>query len=573
MFKRGTGSIFRRLFVLFLALVVVVYGSVTALFINYVLSQRKIQEDRVAGQLGTSTSVISQQLKAANSVMTQLFNDSRLAKLALGIYTDLYDRSELALDIISSIQSTRDLSGLINDIIIAFPAENMELSASMGYRRCSYTHEDFVLDRSEAGDALRMVDNRLELRIASPLRVSLEENYIPDYEIRLRLSSDYLNSYLDSMRTGGEGAFWVLRRQAGDLLLFSTAQRQEELLTAWGKSGADTVTLPGGEEYLVASSDVSSFNLTLVSYRSALSQAWQLGTEIFYIALVVLVMGALFGMMILWANRSVNKPLRKIMAAFEQLRSGDLTVRIFHSKGDEFDYIYDSFNAAAGRLEQQVHSLKEQQNLLERAEVIQLQSQINPHFLYNSFYNIKFLAHNEEYEQIETLVTALARYYRFLNKQTSLAISLSEEAAHMANYIEIQQMRFGDKITVDIQEVPREAALFKVPKLILQPVVENAYAYGLVSLLEGGILRVRYEVEGDFLHIRIADNGNVMNPVVLQKLRRQIGTFDGEAVNHALTNINRRLILAYGEGCGVRLGISGLGGLEVELVLNMTVNI
>ncbi len=573
MLKRGTGSIFRRLFILFLALVIVVYGSVMILFINYVQSQRRIQEDRVESQLSTSTSVISQQLKAANSVMTQLFNDVRLPRLALGLYTDLYDRSELALDIIASIQSTRDLSGLINDILIAFPAEDMELSASAGYSRRSYTHENFTLERAGAGDRLRMTGGRLELQIASPLRVSLEEDYIPDYEIRLRLSSDYLNDYLESLRAPDGGAFWVLRRQTGDLLLFSTAQRQEDILDAWGAQGSGTVELPGGEEFLVAASDVEGFNLTLVTYRSAASQAWVLGMEIFYIALVILAVGILFGMMILWANRSVNKPLRKIMEAFEQLRSGDLSVRIFHSKGDEFDYIYDSFNAAAGRLEQQVESLKEQQDLLERAEVMQLQSQINPHFLYNSFYNIKFLAHNEEFEQIETLVTALAKYYRFLNKQTSLSIPLQEEAAHMVNYIEIQQMRFGDKISVDIQELPREAATFKVPKLILQPVVENAYGYGLSSLLSGGILRVRYELRDELLYIRVADNGSGMDAALLQRLRKQITAFNGESVNHALTNINRRLMLAYGEGCGLNLRLSDLGGLEVELVMNRKVNI
>jgi len=248
-------------------------------------------------------------------------------------------------------------------------------------------------------------------------------------------------------------------------------------------------------------------------------------------------------------------------------------VRIYHKNQDEFGYIYSSFNHMADRIEELLKNVREQEILVQRAERIQLQSQINPHFLYNSFYNIKFMARNGDYDQIETFVTALAKYYRFLNKETDSAISLGAEAEHMEHYIEIQQMRFGDKISVDIGSVPPAVASLRVPKLILQPIAENAYNYGLRDTLEGGKLWVRYTMEGTRLRIEIGDNGGKMTPGKLEAIGMQMNTFSGEPLNHALTNIHRRLKLTFGDGCGLELAMGEEKGLCVTVVLDTDIRI
>lgn len=313
--------------------------------------------------------------------------------------------------------------------------------------------------------------------------------------------------------------------------------------------------------------------MILVAYQDANAIAWSMGKILLYMAVIFAFMGAMFLMLVLWANQSVSKPIRTVMEALEAVRSGQLSVRLFHQKKDEFSYIYDSFNHMTERIGELIDNVREQEALLQRAERIQLQSQINPHFLYNSFYNIKFLAKNEDYEQIESFVTSLAKYYRFLNKETSAVITLAGEAEHMENYIEIQQMRFGDKISVDIQKVPEEVASFRVPKLILQPVAENAYNYGLRNVLEGGRLSVRYHLEGNFLYIDIEDNGGKMDEATLEAIAQQMNTFTGEALNHALTNIQRRLMLNYGQGSGLELSIGAEKGLRIRMILDINVKL
>ena len=165
---------------------------------------------------------------------------------------------------------------------------------------------------------------------------------------------------------------------------------------------------------------------------------------------------------------------------------------------------------------------------------------------------------------------ALARYYRFINKETDMDVSLAAEVGHMENYIEIQQLRFGDKISVEKAELPDHVKNMSVPKLILQPIIENAYNYGLKDKLEGGLLRIEYQQQEQWLDIVIGDNGGAVTEEKLQQLRRQINTFEGDAANHAMTNINRRLQLSYGEEYGVKLDINEAGGLRVTLRLKIS---
>lgn len=582
MAKQGASSVFRKLFLLFLGLVIVIFTVLVNFFITYVKQQREIEMSSQVNRVTTSASVIEQQLNAIFNVETQLLNDVRVAQLAHRTYENDYAKSQLILDLLASIQRTQSINSMIEDIVILFPEEGIELSAANLYHKRSYDTSAFQIDNSTASNQLVLIDNQVEMHVSYPLMHSVEENYVPDYEIRIRLSGSYLDNFLENFRNQNlEGAFWVLNEDSEDKLLFTTNNRENALLARWSQAwNADgsptfytTQTTCETGEYLFVSQHIEPYDITLVTYQNTLAIAWDLSSELPYMCAVVLLMGVLAGIIVIWANHSVNKPIRKIMESFEQLRLGELNVRIYHKKNDEFGYIYDSFNNTVIRIEELIDNISEQKALLRNAELMQLQSQINPHFLYNSFYNIKFLAHNEEYEQIETFVTALARYYRFINKETELDVALSSEVAHMDNYIEIQQMRFGDKITVIEDSLPQQAADFKVPKLILQPIIENAYNYGLKDKLEGGLLSIRYRMDGKYLLIEIEDNGGNLQPERLAQMQDQIQTYEGDAINHALTNIQRRLMLAYGKGSGLTLEIGTAGGLKVILRLDTTVRL
>ncbi|MGN0998192.1 MAG: sensor histidine kinase [Faecousia sp.] len=582
MAKKGTSSVMKRLFLLFLALVIVVYAVVVGFFIRYVQQQRSVEMSGQRTRVSNSASVIEQQIRAIANVQTQLLNDTRIKRLSMGLYSDDYERTQLILALLTTIQDTQSINSMIDDIRLSFPFEGVELSAGDGYQRRDYTVEDLYAQSDVATGQLSIQDGQLEMKVAYPLKNSVDQSYIPDYEIRITLSDRYLNDFLENFRHENmEGAFWVYDTGTVRVPLYTEDASELALLdhwdTDWIKEEKPQLYADqhdcGEGEYLFITESLQDHPLVLVTYQNTGALAWNLSGSLIQMSLVIVGMGLLCGVIVVWANHAVNKPIRKIMDAFQKVQSGDMEVRIYHQANDEFGYIYDSFNKTVSKIGSLIQNVKEQKDLLQNAELMQLQSQINPHFLYNSFYNIKFMAQNEDYEQIETFVTALAKYYRFINKETNLEVDLSSEVAHMENYIEIQQMRFGDKITVEREPLPPEAASFRVPKLILQPIIENAYNYGLKNKLEGGLLWIRYRTDANFLLIEIEDNGGSLTQQKLEDMRLQMQTFEGDARNHALTNIHRRLMLSYGKQCGLTLQLGEEKGLKVILRLDTSVQL
>lgn len=169
-----------------------------------------------------------------------------------------------------------------------------------------------------------------------------------------------------------------------------------------------------GKRYQFVSETLSEYGTTLVAYRS---DRWLDGPTVVGLVVmggVILLVSGMFLFMLIQTDTIVNKPLQKVVQAFEKVQEGDLSIRISHKYQDEFQYIYSAFNKTVERIQELIENVKEQGRLLQNAELMQLQSQINPHFLYNSFYLIRIMAKNESYEQITGFVTSLAKYYRFL---------------------------------------------------------------------------------------------------------------------------------------------------------------
>ena len=597
--KQGTGSVFKRLGLLFALMVTVIFVVICVIFIQYVNEQRKVEMTTQQSRVINSARVMEQQITAIYNMQLQLTQDSRISQLAYSVYSDNYERSQLVLELYENIKGGRSVNSIVDDILLIFPEEGIQISAENGYSQINPDKEELFSYKQSTKQNRLVYGETVELNISYPITLSADETDFPLCIIRIILSEEYLNKYIDTFRDPFQGAFWVLDQ--GDEIIrignfdpvpetdavaasVSRATQasdisEEDLMADWSRSWTDADApdfmseeiLCKGVRYLFVSERLPDYHLTLVTWQNTRALFGNTVVTLFYLGIVLALVGLLFWIVILWANKTVGKPLHKIVNAFETVRAGNLKVRIYHKNNDEFGYIYASFNEMVEQIETLIENIREQSVLLQNAELMQLQSQINPHFLYNSFYIIKFMARKEDYEQIEDFVTSLAAYYRFLNKETNQVIPLAAEVEHMNNYIDIQQMRFGDKITVQRQELPEDVKSFKVPKLILQPVIENAYGYGLASLLADGRLNISYRMEDKILYIDIEDNGDVLTSDVLERMRENIYAGKGEALNHALANIHRRILLAFGQDNGVLLDIGSMGGLKVTLRLDTSI--
>jgi len=186
-----------------------------------------------------------------------------------------------------------------------------------------------------------------------------------------------------------------------------------------------------------------------------------------------------------------------------------------------------------------VHSIKEKAGLYDKAEIKALQSQINPHFLFNALSTISFYC-SQQPQTAKSLINDLASYYRNNLTDANTMISILNELQHINAYIHLEQARFGDRLKLEHNINIEES--FRVPALILQPIVENAIRHGLYQKLEGGKIVIRIDKRKGYFRIAVIDDGLGIPPDRLKYI------FDTSIPKKSigLTNVNQRLITLYG---------------------------
>ena len=208
--------------------------------------------------------------------------------------------------------------------------------------------------------------------------------------------------------------------------------------------------------------------------------------------------------------------------SFEQVKRGNLDINIEHEIDDEFRFIYRNFNSMVKELKTLIDQSYKQKILVQRAEMKQLQSQINPHFLYNSFFILNTMARTEDYENIEKFTEQLGRYFQFITRSAADEVPLEKEVEHARVYTEIQAMRYSNRIKAYFEELPEEFWGIVVPRLILQPIIENAFEHGLGMVKKNGILTVSFEKLQNGLHIIIENNGEIIEDKEMEFLRNKL---------------------------------------------------
>jgi len=256
-----------------------------------------------------------------------------------------------------------------------------------------------------------------------------------------------------------------------------------------------------------------------------------------------------------------------LINAFRQVQKGNLNVRITHNWKDEFEVLSSQFNLMVERLNQLIQEVYEHTIREQQLELRQLQSQINPHFLYNSFYMVQRMAIAEDYRNVISLTQHLSEYFQFITRSSDEEIPLEKEVNHARVYTDIQLMRFGKQLTIQFAELPQSYRQLMVPRLILQPIVENAFKYGLEQKLHDWQLRISFAQLDGGLHIVVEDNGEKLTDELLQTLTNTLADRSTSAETTGLINVHRRIRLKFGEEAGITLARSELGGLKVIIRL------
>lgn len=285
--------------------------------------------------------------------------------------------------------------------------------------------------------------------------------------------------------------------------------------------------------------------------------------EIFMVGLMIVVI-AICGVSIYAMYRSIHQPLTIMKKAMEDVRAKNWDTRIHHRAYSEFDELYDGFNRMSSEISHYITFTQEQDRLLNQSELRQLQAQINPHFLYNCFFSLSQLCKMGDTETATLLSQQLSAYYRYITRTGSLSTSLAEEYAHMNTYLQIQKIRFKDRVRFFVDQPDDKMKGLIFPKLVLQPMVENSYKYVFEQIAGDGELYVKLNWEKEELVICVTDNGTSLTDEDIRRINE--GIHDRNSLDsHGLNNINRRLELFYNGNASLTAARTPQGGLSLTV--------
>lgn len=251
--------------------------------------------------------------------------------------------------------------------------------------------------------------------------------------------------------------------------------------------------------------------------------------------------------------RSYNYRVKRLSRHMQKVTNEKFELIRIDEGRDEIGGLIHNFNRMTSRINSlinDVYKLEIQSKNLEmervRAELNFLQSQMNPHFLFNTLNAILVVCTKNKYDDVTDIIKSLSKLLRRLLRWKEDLVSLQEEMQFIEMYLKIEKFRFRDKFDYQF-EIEEQALEYKIPKLSMQPLVENSCKHGLQTIEGLGIIKVRAAVEENRLQITVSDNGKGIGPAQLKDLLHNIRTEDSSGLNIGMRNVYRRLELYYAD--------------------------
>lgn len=245
------------------------------------------------------------------------------------------------------------------------------------------------------------------------------------------------------------------------------------------------------------------------------------------------------------------KPIRELTEHMQEIELGKLGVEIdTQSDTEEIQCLTASFKEMVYKIEGLIEQVEDNQKKLRKSELKVLQSQINPHFLYNSLDTIIWLGERGECEKVVQMTAALARYFRLSLSKGKEVITIYEEVEHVKHYLQIQKIRYANKLTYTI-EVSPDIFDEMIVKIVLQPLVENALYHGIKDLEEGGYIRVLGFREGNNIILEVYDNGKGMSHEQIKNILKAPSSTSITKGGVAIKNVHERIQVYFGQDYGL----------------------
>ncbi|CAH0119737.1 hypothetical protein PAE9249_02244 [Paenibacillus sp. CECT 9249] len=457
-----------------------------------------------------------------------------------------------------------------NDLAVILPREGKSISSNvfqthLNQQTAGPVYVQWTYAKEGAGKSQR---NYFVREIGEPATESWRQSAKAIF--RVRFDSRNLTMMLDSYKDGKDNDPFLYHPQEQPILnSTSSADMTNELISQLGdeqlngmESGQELVVLDG-HQYLVSfvkSKQLDWYLIDYVPYQSVIAPITK-SRNFFYIILgllLILVVTASFSL-----YRNVQRPLRQLILNFQRMKRGDFSARIRYRARNEFDFLIFRFNEMADQIQILIEKVYAEKIQSREATLKQLQSQINPHFLYNSLFFIINSAMMDDRESVVKMSENLAEFYRYTTRVEKQWVTLEEELELVRHYLTIQNLRM-ERLAFEM-DVPEKMLELRVPRLIIQPIVENAIVHGIEKTPGGGLITITGKQEGDANYIFIEDDGAGMTQEQLDQLHARLKLPMSEEIGCGTWNVHRRLLYRFRGDSGLTFERLPEGGIRATI--------
>ncbi|WP_405156661.1 sensor histidine kinase [Paenibacillus sp. FSL K6-0108] len=508
------------------------------------------------------------ELERMSGLVTEFSFDETMSTLSTrAAIMSRYEVTSSLNNIHNKLSQIMVTSPYISDVVYYVPTLHKRVSAVDGIRNVEDTEwKDLLATMGNLEGELSYSNNDLYFLKSNPYNMNHEEP--PNFILGIRLSAEELKHRLQQLaETGGSDITLSFGEQHNVVISSSdepaSAAQLQHLLSEAPVSMEVTRLQTDSYLYYSLYDPDHSFTLTARIPNDVLQAPLeQYNLWLWMLTVISIVIIMIFSFSI---YRSIHKPLSVLIRGFRMAEQGQTSIHIPQSRRDEFGYLYSRFNHMIERLHILIDENYVARIRTSEAELKHLQSQIQPHFLYNSLFSIKQMAEVENVELIQEFTDYLGQYFRYMSRDSHSQVSLGEEVDHALVYASIQKIRFGSRVQLQLEELSREYRDIAIPRVIIQPIVENVFEHALAKRSQGGILKLSYQVEHDTLSIRIEDDGDQLTDEILNSLqasfKESANQRHGNEEITGLMNVNQRLRIKFGTGYGLYAQRSELGGL------------
>lgn len=364
-----------------------------------------------------------------------------------------------------------------------------------------------------------------------------------------------IEQILDRAKLGNNGYVYLIDRDGEIIyhprqqLIYSNLLEENNEVAATYKDGNCTEIFLGEERVItVKTVGYTGWKIIAVTPQKAIKLNYYQTTV--FAGLIIAFTIVVIVFMNIFISTRISGPIKELEYSMKKLEKGYLDAEIYVGGSYEIEHLGKTIKKMVSQMKKLMADIVEEHESKKKSELDALQSQINPHFLYNTLDAIVWMVENEKQSEAVRMVTALARLFRISLSKGKNMISVKDELEHVRNYLTIQQMRYKNKFTFDIIAEPEILEMTTI-KLLVQPLVENAIYHGMEYMDGEGEIIIKAYVKEEGLYIEVADNGLGMPQNVVDRLLIDTHTVKSKGSGIGLKNIQERIQLSFGSKYGL----------------------